>query len=76
MSYKRDCASCGAPRWMVEVATGRWHPFDCEDESEALRPLDGMTMEEYFANDYTSHFDTCPDAEKWRERKKDQGKLF
>jgi hypothetical protein len=60
------CRSCGAHVfWVVSDRTGGKFPVDVQPDDEGHVLVDGTY--------YTSHFATCPQAQRWR-KKKSKGK--
>jgi hypothetical protein len=64
-SFKGQCRGCGADLLMVRCGkTGNWHPVDMPGEKRWLKRLDNKYVT---CTTYQSHFETCPDAEKFRK---------
>jgi len=67
------CRSCGASITWAELTSGKRHPFNGEivavrSQGSMLEGA-GRVMEEIDTTVSSSHFETCPDAVKWRRRK-------
>jgi len=75
-----ECRSCGAPMFWVTTAKGKKMPLDSEPVSNGAFVLDGDPLEsgeqkvkhigersEYRGERFSSHFSTCPDADKHRK---------
>jgi hypothetical protein len=63
----RRCASCGAAiRWVVVEDSGARMPVEAVPDPDGIVDADGER--------YTSHYASCPHAEKWRKRKKEAEK--
>lgn len=68
---KGTCRSCGASVEWAELTSGKRHPFD--GEIVAVRTqgsvIEGRVIEFVDTDVTPSHFQTCPDAEKWRRKR-------
>ena len=62
-----QCKSCNARIEWIETPTGRKHPIDATSIKVWINHGAWTLIEAH-----QSHFDTCPDAEKWREKKKQE----
>jgi len=60
-----NCKSCGAEIVWVKTNAGKNHPVNAEPEKRIIL-LDGGAQ---VMDAYTSHFATCPDADKFRKKK-------
>ncbi len=65
---KGACRSCGAPIEWAELTSGKRHPFDGEIVPVRTQGsiLEGRVIEEVDTSISHSHFETCPDAKRWR----------
>lgn len=66
----QNCRSCKAEiNWIVYK--GKSHPIDAKPVKVFTAVEDEFGNHRYweYVNGYTSHFVTCPDAEKWRKKK-------
>ena len=68
-----NCRSCNKPIKWIKTPGGKNHPVDAEPEkrwvfidSEDFPELQGWNL----MDTYTSHFATCPQADKWRRDEK------
>jgi hypothetical protein len=72
-----ECRSCRAPIAWVKTARGKNMPIDLEPtglgtwllEWEGEVATAHKAVQSYAGPKYTSHFSTCPDADKWRAPK-------
>lgn len=53
-----NCRSCGAEIWFVKTKKDKWLPVDA----------DPGEVKEYVRETMKCHFDTCPDADKFRKK--------
>lgn len=78
-----QCNSCGAEILWCKTTSGKRMPLDSEptkaglfviegdpkiDADEEGGPLARKASPGYWGEKYTSHFATCPDADRWRKR--------
>lgn len=62
------CKSCKAPiRFVLTADRGIQIPLDAKPRKFIQLNSDGMAT---FVDGYTAHFETCPDAAKFRRKKK------
>lgn len=81
--YTAHCHSCGAPILWVKTSKGSRMPLDAEPNSsgnwvihdpsapnpDAVRlPNDAAAV--YKGEKYQSHFETCPEADQWSQRRR------
>jgi len=52
-----NCRSCGAEIWFVKTKNGKFLPVDTDPGQD----------KEYDREKMKCHFDSCPDAEKFRK---------
>jgi hypothetical protein len=67
------CRSCGRAIMWAELISGKRHPFDGEIVPVRMQGsiLEGTRIiEDVDTAVSPSHFATCPDAAKWRTRKR------
>lgn len=78
VAFKR-CEKCQAPIFFVQTERGKWTPLDVEPTSDGmyiLREVNGSAVAMWIGksptNDkrFTTHFATCPFAESFRNRRK------
>jgi len=61
------CKSCGAPiRFVLTSDRGVNIPLDIKPRKFVVLNGDGMAT---FVDGHTTHFETCPDADKFRKRR-------
>lgn len=63
--FSAPCRSCGARiLWVTFPKSGKRAPVDAA-VSRVLKVKDGLVLE--IVEGHTSHFATCPHADKWRK---------
>lgn len=60
-----ECKSCGAEIVWMKTKKGKNIPVDLPDEEDAMRQ-EVLSADLYNRDLHTTHFDTCPNAEKHR----------
>lgn len=63
------CKSCGASITWAKTRGGRKIPLDAKPAKRAVLSVDTITSDELIVDivdAYTTHFETCPDAAKFR----------
>lgn len=73
---RAGCKSCGADVLWVETRKGKRMPLDPEENSagNVVIEADGKAAvlppgAQYSGPRYASHFETCPDAQRWRRKR-------
>ena len=61
------CKSCGKQIAWVKMGSGKMMPLDPDPQTVII--IDGEYYPEVRTNAYTSHFATCPNADKHRKKK-------
>lgn len=74
MSERGNCRSCGATVLWVETESGKRMPLDAEPERRFVIEAATDPMKARLRNTYVSHFSTCPQAERWRQRKEEDSR--
>lgn len=59
------CKSCGAALLWVTSSLGKPVPLDAKPEKRWVQDLNGRWG---FRDTHTSHFATCPDADRFRRK--------
>ena len=65
---KGRCRTCGAAIEWAELVSGKRMPFDGEIVAVKTEQETDRAVEVIDTDVTSSHFQTCPDAEKWRRR--------
>lgn len=67
MSELGNCRSCSARVLWVSTPDGKRMPLDADPVRRiVIDAAQGETMVGRVRNVYTSHFETCPHADRWR----------
>lgn len=80
MGSASNCRGCGAPIRWVTTQNGKKHPVDWEpggeganitvDSDEVMTVLGPLELQVYEGVLFTSHFKTCPEADRFRKAKR------
>lgn len=74
MNDRGNCRSCNAPLLWVYTPEGRRMPLDADPIRRiVIDAASGDKMVGRVRNVYTSHFETCPQASRWRGQGGDNG---
>jgi hypothetical protein len=61
------CRSCSKPIRFVPTQTGKQIPLDLESEERRVAVVDGKAT---VVETWLAHFATCPEANRWRKKKR------
>lgn len=60
-----NCRSCDAKIVWLKTARGRSMPVDWDEDAQS----DAEAGRAFDSKEHTSHFETCPDADKHRKKR-------